>query len=163
MSGPSAVFGRASTKRFAGIREGNAEREDAATSRENGEHVPKSKAELKVRLVQHEIAEKEACKMIQGLCQELSVTSRVEMGGTSYDNIHDLLSGILLLGNLCKRIVHAKNEMEASLESFKGEFQNLEQSKNAAVSHFVLLSFLRTIARKVLITFFSLFSLPSID
>jgi hypothetical protein len=140
MSGPSAIFGRAPVKRIPVIREANGDtREDGTigngSSRFDYEKdPPKTKAELKVRVVQHEIAEKEACKMLQGLCQELSVISRVDVGGSSYNEIQDLLSGILLLGNLCKRVVLAKNEIEKSLSTLKGDLTSLEQTKKAAVS-----------------------------
>ncbi len=88
MSGPSAIFGRAPTKRIPpSIREGNGDISRDDVKVDNDRDAPKSKSEMKVRLVQHEIAEKEACKMIQSLCQELSCLSHVDIGGTNYDDI----------------------------------------------------------------------------
>ncbi len=153
MSGPSAIFGRAPTRRIPpSIREGNGDISRDDVKVDNDRDAPKSKSEMKVRLVQHEIAEKEACKMIQSLCQELSCLSHVDIGGTNYDDIVDLLSGILLLGNLCKRIACVKIEIEKCLFDLRADFDRLEQSKTAAVCWFnvvIFRSLMRNYSSKV--------------
>jgi len=83
-----------------------------------------------LRIVQYVISEREACKVIGEMCQEASV--RLEIVDTEY-KIDDILSGILILGNLYKRVGNEKGRLEAIIETQKADYKMLEESKDAMV------------------------------
>ena len=86
-----------------------------------------------LRIVQYVISEREACKVIAEMCQEAAV--RLEIVDTEY-KIDDILSGILILGNLYKRVGNEKGRLEAIIETQKEDYRTLEESKDAMVSVF---------------------------
>ena len=83
-----------------------------------------------LRLVQFVISEREACKVLAEMCQEAS--ARLDITDTEY-RIDDIMSGILILGNLYKRVGNEKIKLEAVIETKKEEYIELETSKNAMV------------------------------
>lgn len=90
----------------------------------------KSLEEANLRLVQYEIAEREACKVISSMCVEAA--KRLDIIDTEYE-IDDILSGILVLGNLYKRVGNEKVTMETTIEQMKSEYNTLETEKNFMV------------------------------
>ena len=74
--------------------------------------------EIRLKLVQHEIAEKEAQKFIKSICDELSKTYRIPY---KEEDIVDLLSGILILGNVAKRMGNDKVESESTMKKVQAE------------------------------------------
>eukprot|EP01032_Pedospumella_encystans_P017861 gene17861-20343_t len=83
-----------------------------------------------LRLVQFVISEREACKVLAEMCQEAS--ARLDITDTEY-RIDDIMSGILILGNLYKRVGNEKIKLEAVIETKKEEYVELETSKNAMI------------------------------
>lgn len=90
----------------------------------------KTLEEANLRIVQYEIAEREACKVLSTLCQEAS--QRLGIVDTEYE-IDDKLSGILVLGNLYKRVGNEKASLESTIEKMKEEYTTLETEKNFMV------------------------------
>jgi hypothetical protein len=83
-----------------------------------------------LRLVQYEIAEREACNALSTMCLEAS--NKLNIQDTEY-KIDDIMSGILMLGNLYKRVGNEKSVMEANVEKIKQEMETLEANKNLMV------------------------------
>lgn len=90
----------------------------------------KTLEEANLRIVQYEIAEREACKVLSSMCQEAS--QRLGIVDTEYE-IDDKLSGILVLGNLYKRVGNEKSSLESTIEKMKEEYTTLETEKNFMV------------------------------
>jgi len=78
------------------------------------------RSDEKLRLIQLEISEKEACNVLRTICQDAA--KMFNMVGNE-EEIRDLLSGVLILGNLCKRLGHEKVNLEKKLEDI-GNSQN---------------------------------------
>lgn len=136
MSGPSAVFGRSQSKgRAVSLSDAEQVSHIAAEVTLNINADKKlskqSLAELKNRLVQYEIAENEACKVMRTICKDAASMFRVSWQEA---DIRDLLSGVLILGNLCKRIGYEKNESEAKIDEVKKQYAESERSHKETVS-----------------------------
>ena len=96
----------------------------------------KSLEEANLRLVQYEIAEREACKAIAAMC--LDGSRILGIVDTEYE-IDDILSGILVLGNLYKRVGCEKSNLDSVIEEMRTEYTELETNKNFMV---IMLSYL---------------------
>jgi hypothetical protein len=88
--------------------------------------------EDRLRLVQLEIAQREACKVLRSTCDETSKQYGVSVGTDM--EINDFLTGILMLGNLCKRIGNIKLELEKEIESYKNKITKMDESRQEDVS-----------------------------
>jgi hypothetical protein len=86
--------------------------------------------EANLRIVQYEIAEREACKLIASMCVEGS--KMLSTSETEYE-IDDILSGVLVLGNIYKRVGNEKNNLEALIDNQKKDYAALETDKNYMV------------------------------
>lgn len=93
----------------------------------------KSLEEANLRVVQYEIAEREACRLIATMCQEGSKILNIT--GTEYE-IDDILSGVLVLGNIYKRIGNEKYNLEATIDGMRKDYSTLETDKNYMVSYY---------------------------
>ena len=137
MSGPGAVFGRPSHSKiratYGGTDHNISHIAAEVTLNITGDrrNQKETTADLRNRVVQYEIAEKEACKVIRTICQDAST-----MFGVSWNDadIEDLLSGVLVLGNLCKRIGYEKNEAVARAEEVRKQMLDLDKNKSDNVS-----------------------------
>jgi hypothetical protein len=90
-------------------------------SEENDENIDGKnahQAHIKVELLRREVAEKEACSVLRSLCQDAA--KLLPPSELSLD-ISDLLSGIMLLGNLCKRIGYEKDQLEIKIQKLQKE------------------------------------------
>jgi hypothetical protein len=90
----------------------------------------KTVEEANLRIVQYEIAEREACKVIASMCQEGS--KRLGIENTDYQ-IDDILSGILVLGNIYKRVGSEQTNLQGTIEKMKNDCTTLETEKNYMV------------------------------
>jgi hypothetical protein len=93
----------------------------------------KTVEEANLRIVQYEIAEREACKVIASMCQEGS--KRLGIENTDYQ-IDDILSGILVLGNIYKRVGSEQTNLQGTIEKMKNDCTTLETEKNYMVRCF---------------------------
>lgn len=94
------------------------------------------RADTKLKLVQLEIAEREACQVLRNLCEEAASmlpNQTGESGCGSAGEVVDLLSGVLQLGSLCKRIGHTKEELERQLQSERRAHDKEMAEKNSLV------------------------------
>ena len=82
--------------------------------------------------MQLEISQREACKVIRALCDELSTLSNISIPPTQ-ESSDDLLPAVLMLGNISKRICYDKLDFEAKWQAVKAELTNLEARKTAEV------------------------------
>lgn len=90
------------------------------------------KSEEKLRLIQLEISEKEACNVLRTICHDAA--KMFNMTGNEAE-IRDLLTGILILGNLCKRIGHEKIAVEQKLEEYLKTQGDMETKYKDTVSY----------------------------
>lgn len=140
MSGPGAVFGRPAQSKIRATYGGNdnsiSHIAAEVTLNINASENKKAKSsDLKTRLIQYEIAEKEACKVMSTICKDASTMFKITWNES---DIHDLLSGVLVLGNLCKRIGYEKNEAELRTEEIRKEMVIMEKNKVEIVSNGVI-------------------------
>jgi hypothetical protein len=143
---PSVVFGKAPVKTRASFHNSGSsssllERASSNDKEErNGNNNansivndggPKNSLKLtnedRLRLVQLEIGQKEACKVLKSIydenCRLANMTLATEYEGGS----NDFINGILMLGNLCKRIAIEKNELEKKNKGLKEELEEKER------------------------------------
>lgn len=104
-------------------------------SNNNSQITLKVDQDLNLRVVQLEVAEQEACKLILTLCQDAS--EKLAITDTEYV-IDDVLSGILLLGNLCKRVGIEKDNLNAIVEEKNNDYLAMEAEKDTMVHFYVL-------------------------
>lgn len=97
-----------------------------SSEKENGNE------KVNLRIVQLEVAQKEACNVLKTLCQDAA--TKLHINSTSYE-IDDILSGILVLGNLYKRIGNEKLELEKEIESMKAQFEEYKRDKQKSIEH----------------------------
>lgn len=90
----------------------------------------KSKTDTKLRLIQLEIAEKEACNVLRALCSDASMLLPPSEQALE---VEDLLSGVLLLGSLCKRIGYEKEQTEKRLAIARKEHDTALADKKSLV------------------------------
>lgn len=94
-------------------------------------HVKTTKAEAKLKLIQMEIAEKEACSLIRTLCADAAA---LLPASEQPIEITDLLSGVLLLGNLAKRIGYENQQLTKKVALVSHEKDVAVSEKTALVS-----------------------------
>lgn len=87
----------------------------------------RSAGEAKLKVVQYEIAEREAVKVIKTVCEEASNASNVTF---NIDDIQDVMSGVLILGNLCRRICFDKQQVEERFTHRIHEFSDIDRKKD---------------------------------
>lgn len=130
MSGP--IFGRPPISRNTLYSSTN-ERERTSKSPKNATNqYENSSIDSSVRLVQLEIGQKEACNIIRKLYLEVSSSFKIEQQSIEFE---DLLTGIFLLGNLCKRLGSDKKDVEDKLAEKIRDFTALDISKKEIVRH----------------------------
>lgn len=135
----SVIFGKAPVKTrasFHGIiskyfQEDESDRQTSSDSKgapttSEGKGSMKISNDDRMRLVQLEIAQKEACKVLKSICEEISRLYQISIG--SDPEISDFLTGILILGNLCKRIGKEKLEKDRRIESLHEEIEKMKES-----------------------------------
>jgi hypothetical protein len=124
------IFSRSASNRRASEFQASADRPTSTKTRS----VPhKTIEEANLRIVQYEIAEREACKVISSMCQEGS--RRLGIENTDYA-IDDILSGILVLGNIYKRIGNEQTNLQGTIEKMKNDCSTLETEKNYMVRRY---------------------------
>lgn len=133
-NGPSVIFGRPPVKTRASFNGSTNQSINISSHEKTNFNDPKSKLsnEDKLRLIQLEIAEKEACKVLRSICEENSKQFNVPIGVEL--EINDILTGILMLGNLCKRIGNEKLVAEKNLEDVKATISDTEKKHLDVVS-----------------------------
>lgn len=119
------VFAKSSSSRRIGEYQAG-----SGKARRNSGQAHKTLEEANLRIVQYEIAEREACKVISSMCAEAA--KRLDIVDTEYE-IDDILSGILVLGNLYKRVGNEKVTLEGTIVGMKNEYTTLESEKNCMV------------------------------
>lgn len=90
-----------------------------------------NKAEAKIKLIQMEIAEKEACNVLQSLC--LDAAMLLPCAEQPVVEVVDLLSGVLLLGNFCKRIGYEKESLEKRMAVLLKDHEEVLKDKKSMV------------------------------
>eukprot|EP01039_Chlorochromonas_danica_P005210 gene5209-5741_t len=90
-----------------------------------------NKAEAKIKLIQMEIAEKEACNVLQSLC--LDAAMLLPCAEQPAVEVVDLLSGVLLLGNFCKRIGYEKESLEKRMAGLIKDHEEVLKDKKSMI------------------------------
>ena len=85
-----------------------------------------------LRIIQLETAQKEACNVLKTLCEDAA--TRLNITDTVYE-IDDILSGIMVLGNLYKRVGHEKIELDNKIAKMAEEFREYKKDKKSSVSN----------------------------
>lgn len=88
--------------------------------------------QVNLRIVQLEVAQKEACNVLKTLCSDAA--RKLHITDTVYE-IDDILSGILVLGNLYKRVGNEKLELEKEIGKMKEEFSEYKRTKTSSIEH----------------------------
>lgn len=96
-----------------------------------GEKILGSK-DTNVALTRMEITQKEACKVLTTLCVE----GFAQLGSNdTLPEVQDILTGILLLGNICKRTANEKSNLNDKIEVLNKKHDDMEASKNSMIEH----------------------------
>ena len=107
----------------------------SAVSNEIADRPFESTGKAKLRYVQMEIAEKEACKLLKTLCQDAAKhLHKKESNYNDNFDVQDLLTGILLLGNMSKRMAVAMETMEETMNQVKDGYIHMKNEKESFVS-----------------------------
>ena len=104
---------------------------DNNLSLHNKTNIYKTKEDLNIRIVQLEINEKEACDVLTNLCQEAALTLGVSHN-VEY-RADDLLSGLLIIQNMYKRINTEKNNLEENKKFIEEKYQSTLYEKNLSI------------------------------
>lgn len=94
-------------------------------------NIHKTKEDLNIRIVQLEINEKEACDVLTNLCQEAALTLGIN-NNVEY-RTDDLLSGLLVIQNIYKRINTEKNNIVENKKHIEEKYQNTLYEKNLTI------------------------------
>lgn len=135
---PSVVFGRAPSKSRSSFQGTNSlvegDGKESVLFQEASKVSSKLSNEERLRLIQLEIAQREACKVLKTVCEETSRQFNVTLGADI--EITDFLNGILLLGNLTKRIGTQKLELLNEIASLTCQISKEKESKTETVGDF---------------------------
>lgn len=136
----SVIFGKAPIKTRASFHGSNFRLSEDASDKQVIENRNtgdlkgnvKLNSDDRMRLIQLEIAQKEACKVLKSICEDVSKQFDIASGSDA--EISDFLTGILILGNLCKRIGKEKQEKESTNHILYDEIEKIKSSHQEVVS-----------------------------